>query len=223
MFLGADKLTVMDFKPLITLLAIVNPLAIVPFFIHYTQGFSAQQRRRTIYTSAVTTFVVIAISALLGLQILEFFGISLASFQVGGGLLLLMSSLNMLNAQPAEAKPAGHELQDGAEKAAMGASIAVVPLTIPLLTGPATMSTVVIYAERAIGAWQLTALVGYGAVIALATALCFSLAQPIARVLGKTGINVMTRLMGLILAALAVEVMTDGLTKLFPVLAGNLR
>ncbi len=213
----------MDYKPLITLLAIVNPLAIVPFFIHYTQGFSPDQRRRTIYTSAFTAFVVIAVSALLGLEILEFFGISLASFQVGGGMLLLMSSLNMLNAQPAEAKPAGNELEDGAEKAAMGASIAVVPLTIPLLTGPATMSTVVIYAERATNAWQLTTLVAYGAVIALATALCFSLAQPIARVLGKTGINVMTRLMGLILAALAVEVMADGLLKLFPVLGNHLR
>jgi multiple antibiotic resistance protein len=162
--------------------------------------------------------VVIAISALAGLHILDFFGISLASFQVGGGMLLLTSALNMLNAQPAEAKPASHELEDGAAKAAMGASIAVVPLTIPLLTGPATMSTVVIYAEKAKTFWQLSTLVGYGVVIGLATALCFALAQPIARVLGKTGINVMTRLMGLILAALAVEVMSDGLMKLFPAL-----
>jgi multiple antibiotic resistance protein len=208
----------MDFKPLITLLAIVNPLAIVPFFIHYTQGFPREQRRRTIWISSFSAFAVIATSALLGLQILEFFSISLASFQVGGGMLLLISAMNMLNAQPAEAKPSTHELEDGAEKAAMGASIAVVPLTIPLLTGPATMSTVVIYADKAKTFWQHAALVGYGAVIGLATALCFALAGPIARVLGKTGINVMTRLMGLILAALAVEVMTDGLHKLFPVL-----
>jgi multiple antibiotic resistance protein len=208
----------MDYKPLITLLAIVNPLAIVPFFIHYTQGFSAEQRRRTIAISSFSAFVVIAVSALAGLHILDFFGISLASLQVGGGMLLLTSALNMLNAQPAEAKPASHELEDGAEKAAMGASIAVVPLTIPLLTGPATMSTVVIYAEKAKTFWQLSTLVGYGVVIGLATALCFALAQPIARVLGKTGINVMTRLMGLILAALAVEVMSDGLMKLFPAL-----
>ena len=208
----------MDLKPLVTLLAIVNPLAIVPFFIHYTQGFSAEQRRKTVLISSFSSFVVIAVSALAGLQILEFFGISLASFQVGGGMLLLTSALNMLNAQPAEAKTTSHELEDGAEKAAMGASIAVVPLTIPLLTGPATMSTVVIYADKAKTFLQLSTLVGYGVVIALATALCFSLAQPIARVLGKTGINVMTRLMGLILAALAVEVMSDGLTKLFPAL-----
>ena len=208
----------MDLKPLITLLAIVNPLAIVPFYIHYTQGFDREQRIRTIWVASFGAFVVIATSALLGLQILEFFSISLASFQVGGGMLLLTSALNMLNAQPAEAKTNTHELEDGVEKAAMGASIAVVPLTIPLLTGPATMSTVVIYADKAKTFLQLGTLVGYGVVVALATALCFSAAQPIARVLGKTGINVMTRLMGLILAALAVEVMSDGLTKLFPAL-----
>ena len=211
----------MDFKPLITLLAIVNPLAIVPFFIHYTQGFSAAQRHHTIFISSISCFVVIAVSALAGLHILDFFGISLASFQVGGGMLLLTSALNMLNAQPAEAKATTHDLEDGVEKAAMGASIAVVPLTIPLLTGPATMSTVVIYAEKAKTFWQMSTLVGYGLVIALATALAFTLAQPIARVLGKTGINVMTRLMGLILAALAVEVMSDGLIKLFPALGGR--
>ena len=208
----------MDIKPLVTLLAIVNPLAIVPFFIHYTQGFSKAQRRETIITASFSAFVVIASCALLGLQILAFFSISLASFQVGGGMLLLISAMNMLNAQPAEAKAATHDLEDGAEKAAMGASIAVVPLTIPLLTGPATMSTVVIYAEKAKTLLQVATLVGYGLVIALATALAFSLAEPIARVLGKTGINVMTRLMGLILAALAVEVMADGLGKLFPLL-----
>jgi len=90
----------MDFKPLVTLLAIVNPLAIVPFFIHYTQDFTREERGRTILISSFSAFVVIAISALLGLHILEFFGISLASFQVGGGMLLLTSALAMLNAQP---------------------------------------------------------------------------------------------------------------------------
>ena len=206
----------MDTKALVTLLAIVNPLACVPFFIHYTQGFSSELRRKTIVVASFSAFVVIAISALLGLRLLEFFGISLASFQVGGGMLLLTSSLHMLNAEPAEAKSAKSDMEDA--DASMRTSIAVVPLTIPLLTGPATMSTVVIYAEKAKTFWQLGTLVGYGVVIALATALCFSLAQPIARVLGKTGINVMTRLMGLILAALAVEVMADGLQKLFPIL-----
>ena len=206
----------MDFKPLVTLLAIVNPLAIVPFFIHYTQGFSTAQRQRTVWISSGTAFAVIAGCALLGLHLLEFFGISLASFQVGGGLLLMTSALSMINAQPAEARANADEIQGAGIKD----SIAVVPLTIPLLTGPATMSTVVIYAEQAKNAVQLLTLLGYGVVVAGATALCFSLATPIARVLGQTGINVMTRLMGLILAALAVEVMTNGLHKLFPALAG---
>ncbi|AMM26690.1 hypothetical protein AX767_09060 [Variovorax sp. PAMC 28711] len=207
-------------KPLVTLVAIVNPLAIVPFFIHYTQGYSDAQRKRTVVVSAFSAFVVIATSALLGLQLLSFFGISIASFQVGGGLLLLLSSLSMLNAQPAEQKSNPEEIRATEVKASMGASIAVVPLTIPLLTGPATMSTVVIYAEKTRHLWELLVLVGYGVVVALATAVAFSLADPIARVLGKTGINIMTRLMGLILAALAVEVMSDGLTKLFPALHG---
>jgi multiple antibiotic resistance protein len=206
----------MDTKALVTLLAIVNPLACIPFFIHYTQGFSIAQRKHTILVASFSVFVVIGLSAVLGLKLLEFFGITLASFQVGGGMLLLTSSLAMINAQPAEAKSADADMNE-AEMAAR-TSIAVVPLTIPLLTGPATMSTVVIYAEKAKTFLQLGTLVGYGVVIALATFACLSLAQPIARVLGKTGINVMTRLMGLILAALAVEVMADGLMKLFPAL-----
>ena len=100
----------MDYKPLVTLLAIVNPPAIIPFFIHYTNGFSRVQRRSVVWTSAFTAFLVIAASALLGIQILEFFSISIASFQVGGGMLLLISALNMLNAQPAEAKPRTNEM-----------------------------------------------------------------------------------------------------------------
>jgi multiple antibiotic resistance protein len=206
----------MDLKPLVTLLAIVNPLAIVPFFIHYTQGFTRVQRQRTIWVASFSAFVVIATSALLGLHILDFFSISLASFQVGGGLLLLTSALSMLKAQPVESKSNPDEMQDAIERSASSASVAVVPLTIPLLTGPATMSTVVIYADKAKDFLQLMTLVGYGLVVGLATALCFALSGRIARVLGKTGINVMTRLMGLILAALAVEVMSDGLLKLFP-------
>ena len=209
----------MDLKPLITLIAIINPLAIVPFFIHYTEGFSHAERRRTIRTAALAAFCVIAVCALLGLQILQFFNISLQSFQVGGGLLLLISSMNMLNARPAEERSSNPTLEAGAEKAAEGNSIAVVPLAIPLLTGPAAMSTVVIYADQARTIWQHLALIGYGVVVALAVIICFSLAEPIARVLGKTGINVMTRLMGLILAALAIEVMTGGLIKIFPILA----
>jgi len=204
-------------KPFIALLAIVNPIGVLPFYIHFTQGFTREQRQRTIRVAAVSAFVVIAVSALAGLRIIEFFGISLASFQVGGGMLLLMSALQMLNAQPAESRTT--DLAEGGDKADAGDSIAIVPLTIPLLTGPATISTMVIYAEKTRHWWELAILVAYGVVIGIAVWIAFSLAGRIARVLGKTGINVMTRLMGLILAALAVEVMSDGLVKLFPALA----
>ncbi|HEX6703862.1 MAG TPA: MarC family protein [Albitalea sp.] len=206
-------------KPLIALLAIVNPIGVVPFFIHFTQGLTAEQRRRTIRVSSFSAFIVIAVSALAGLKIIEFFGISLASFQVGGGTLLLIASIQMLNAQPAEGRK--EDVSEGESKLDAGASIAVVPLTIPLLTGPATISTMVIYADKTRHWWQLAVLVGYGVVVAVATFLAFSAAGRIARVLGQTGINIMTRLMGLILAALAVELLADGLTKLFPVLASQ--
>ena len=206
------------YKPLIALLAIVNPIGVIPFFIHFTQGFDRIQRQRTIRIASIGAGVVIGVSALAGLQIIEFFGISLASFQVGGGLLLLMSALQMLNAQPAESRK--EDMHDGEERADTGASIAIVPLTIPLLTGPATISTMVIYAEKTRHWWQLGVLVLYGVIIGIAVWAAFSLSGRIARVLGKTGINVMTRLMGLILAALAVEVMSEGLVKLFPILGG---
>ena len=205
------------YKPLIALLAIVNPIGAVPFYIHFTQNLNSAQRKRTIRVAAFSAFMVIAVSAVAGLRIIEFFGISLASFQVGGGMLLLVSSLQMLNAKPAEART--DTVSEGDTKLDAGDSIAVVPLTIPLLTGPATISTVVIYADKTRHWWEHAVLASYGIVIGLAVWAAFSLSGTIARVLGKTGINVMTRLMGLILAALAVEVMSDGLLKLFPVLA----
>jgi len=209
------------YKPLVALLAIVNPIGVIPFYIHFTEGFTRQQRQRTIRVAAFSAFVVIAVSAVAGLRIIEFFGISLASFQVGGGTLLLISALQMLNAQPAETRK--EDVTEGRDKVDAGDSIAVVPLTIPLLTGPATISTMVIYADKTRHWWEVAFLVGYGVAIGLSVWLAFSAAGRIAKVLGKTGINVMTRLMGLILAALAVEVMSDGLIKLFPILASTVR
>ena len=205
-------------KPLIALLAIVNPIGAIPFFLHFTQNLTRQQRQRTIRVSSFSACLVVAVSAVAGLKIIDFFGISIASFQVGGGLLLLISSMNMLNAQQAESR--GSDVGDGQAKADAGDSIAVVPLTIPLLTGPATISTMVIYAEKTRTLFEHAVLVGYGVVIGGATFLVFSASDPIARFLGRTGINVMTRLMGLILAAMAVELLSDGLLKLFPALAG---
>jgi multiple antibiotic resistance protein len=217
---AAARIAAMDLhllKPLVALLAIVNPIGAIPFFLHFTQNLNRPQRQRTVRVASVASFMVVALSAVCGLQIIEFFGISIASFQVGGGLLLLISSMNMLNAQQAESR--GSDVGDGQAKADAGDSIAIVPLTIPLLTGPATISTMVIYADKTRTFVEHAVLVGYGVVIGVATFAAFSAAGRIAKLLGRTGINVMTRLMGLILAAMAVELLSDGLTKLFPALA----
>ena len=209
-------LPLLTLKPLVALLALVNPLASVPFFIHYTQGFSDAQRKKTIRVASLAVLVVLTLCALVGLRILAFFGISLASFQVGGGMLLLMSALSMLNAQPAEAKTNADENRYAASQS----SVAVVPLAIPLLTGPASMSTMVIFADRTQNWLQMAQLICYAGVVALAVYVSYSLAPRIARAMGRTGINVMTRLMRLILAAMSVEVMSEGLKKIFPLLLG---
>ena len=209
---GVDPL-----KQLITLLAVLNPIGVIPFFIHFTRNLNPAQRRRTIWVSSLTVFAVIAVSALAGLRLLEFFGISLASFQVGGGILLLINAVQMLNAEPADSNP--REVAAASQRVDVGDSVAVSPLTIPLLTGPATISTMVIYAQQTRGWTDNAVLVGYGVVGGAVTFAAFAGAERISRLLGETGINVLTRIMGLVLAAVGVEIMADGLTKLFPALA----
>lgn len=199
-------------KPLVALLAIINPLGIVPFFLALTEGASPAQRKRTITTCATSSFLVIAISALLGTRLLQFFSISLASFQVGAGLLLLITAIGMLNAAPTAFRSTPEEI----DEAESSQSIAVVPLTVPLLTGPATISTVIVYADKSRHWPDLLVLVFYGVIAAALIAVTFRAAETIAGLIGKTGINIMTRLMGLLIAALSVELMSEGLLKLFP-------
>ncbi len=203
-------------KPLLTLLAVLNPIGVIPFFIHFTSRLSPAQRRRTTWIVTGTVFLVIAASALGGLQLLRFFGISIASFQVGGGVLLLINAVQMLNAEPADSST--RELDAANRKLDAGDSVAVSPLAVPLITGPATISTMIIYAEKSRGLADQALLVGYAVVGALATFACLAASERITRLLGQTGINVMTRLMGLVLAAIGVEIMADGLGKLFPAL-----
>ena len=127
-------------KPLLTLLAVLNPIGVIPFFIHFTSRLTPAQRQRTIWVSTLTVFLVIAASALAGLQLLRFFGISIASFQVGGGVLLLINAVQMLNAQPADSSSS--DLNQATEKLDAGDSVAGSPLAVPHITGPATISTI---------------------------------------------------------------------------------
>lgn len=206
----------LSLQPLVTLLALVNPLSSIPLFIHLTNGFSDAQRKKTIRATSLAVLVVLVVCALLGLRILAFFGISLASFQVAGGVLLIMSALNMLHAEPVKSKTSEEE----ADYAASQTSIAVIPLAIPMLTGPASMSTMVIFANRTQNWLQMLVLLFFAALVAMSVYASYSMAPHIARLMGRTGINVMTRLMGLVLASMSVEVISEGLKKIFPAIMG---
>ncbi len=197
-------------KAFITLLALINPFGAIPMFLSLTAHFSPGQVRHTINTAAFSTAVVIAVSALLGRHLLELFGISIASLQVGGGALLFLLALGMFNADPGRTRSTPEEEHEAAERS----SIAVVPLTIPLLAGPGTMSSVIILSDRAQHWWQLGSLLLIGAAIGALVWVSLRLAGPISRLAGKTGLNIMTRVMGLVLAALAVEFMASGVRTL---------
>ncbi|MGI9024495.1 MAG: MarC family protein [Burkholderiaceae bacterium] len=203
-----------SFKTFISLLALVNPLGAIPFFISFTATNTRAERRRIVRIASITVAFVIAFTTLLGQQVINFFGITVNSFQVGGGIIMLLMAISMINAQPGGTKTTPEEAVEGEQKE----NIAVVPLAIPLLTGPGTISTVIIYADKAETWWQRMSLIGSGVAIALLVFLALSAADPISRALGRTGINVATRLMGLMLAALGVELIVDGLIALIPAL-----
>jgi multiple antibiotic resistance protein len=199
-------------KSFISLLALINPVGAIPFFLSLTSQQSAAEQRRTIRIASISVFCVIAVTTLLGQQIISFFGISVGSLEVGGGIIMLLMSINMLNAQIGNARSTPEERHE----AELKDNVAVVPLAIPLLTGPGSISTVIVYSASFHHWYDRVSLIVIGAVIA---AFCFgslSLAEPIARWVGRTGINIGTRLMGLMLSALAVEFIVDGLKALLP-------
>jgi multiple antibiotic resistance protein len=205
----------MDFiKTFVTLLALVDPLAIVPFFISLTAAQTKGERLRTMQVASVAVPTVIAVTALLGDRIIGILGISVPGFQVGGGIIMLLMALSMMNASLGATRNTAEETTEAESRA----SIAVVPLTIPLLTGPATISTVIIYANRAKHWWEYAGIIGSGIIIGLLTYLCFRLSGKIAKVMGVTGINIATRVMGLLLAALAAEFIISGIVEMVPAL-----
>ena len=206
----------MDYlKVFVALIALVNPLGVLPMFISLTRDFTEVQRQNAIRTAALTVVTVIVVCALLGEHIIQFFGISTASLQVSGGLLILLMALNMLNAQPGGARTTLEERDEAEHKHTIG----VVPLGIPLLTGPGAMSTVIVMAHNAKHTMDYLAIIGSGVAIAALVWLTLQMAQPIARTMGRIGINIATRIMGLLVAAVAVEFMVDGLTTMIPALA----
>jgi multiple antibiotic resistance protein len=202
-------------KITISLLAIVNPIGCLPIFISATDGWSQSERSKTARMVALTVFIVLSLSAFIGNGILNFFGISIPSFQVGGGILILLISISMMHGKQSSTRQTPEEAQSLAERDV----IAIVPLSIPLLAGPGAISSMIISAQEQTNVWQHLSLVIPVAIIAAVIWLILKLADLITLQLGTIGINIVTRLMGLILAAMAVEFIAHGITGLFPQLA----
>ena len=201
-------------KSFISLLALINPIGAVPFFLSLTAQQTDIERRRTIRIASVSVFCVMTVTTLLGQQIIDFFGISVGSLEVGGGIIMLLMAINMLNAQIGNTRSTPEERHE----AELKDNIAVVPLAIPLLTGPGSISTVIIYAANSRHWYERAGLVAIGAALAFLCFVAMRLAEPIANWIGRTGINIATRLMGLMLSALAVEFIVNGLRALLPAL-----
>ena len=127
-------------KIFIALLVLVNPIGAIPIFIGLTPDASAQERKRIAKTASIAVAVIILTFVALGDSLIRLLGISMGSFQVGGGILVMMISLSMMNAAPTATKTTRQETEEAGGRA----NIAVVPLALPLLTGPGTISTVII-------------------------------------------------------------------------------
>jgi multiple antibiotic resistance protein len=200
----------------IALFVILDPFAAVPIFLALTKANTASERRRIANITSVTVLTALVTAALTGETLLHTMGTSLASFRVGGGIVLLIMALTMLRAQPDSMRTTPAEEAEAEDSNA----IAVVPLAIPLLAGPGSISTVIIGMQRSTMEYHGLLVVAVIALVCLCLWLVLRAAVTIGRVLGQTGLNIINRLFGLILAAIAVEIMANGLKQLFPVLAG---
>jgi MarC family membrane protein len=194
------------------LFAILNPFGNTAIFLSVTADRSDAERRQIALIASLAVLITLAVAAVLGQDILALFGISIGSFRIAGGLIILLIALSMLHARPSGVHHSAQEETDGQQKD----NPAIFPLAIPVIAGPGAMATVILYAQHAQGVGGAIAI---GAVIVL---MCLILlvtlraAGRLSGLLGATGMNVLTRLMGMILAAIAVEMIAGGLTELFP-------
>ena len=204
-------------KIFVAILVIVNPLGAVPFYISLTSGLTHAQRRRIPNQTSLAIAVVLVITALLGEILLNFFGISIASFRVGGGILLMLMAISMMQARQSRSRQTPEEAIEAEEKD----NIAVVPLAIPLLAGPGAISTVIIYSSLSQHPVHYLMIMASGVIVASVIWLALHSAEYIAGFLGTTGINIAMRLMGILLAAIAIEFIASGATDLLPGLAAD--
>jgi len=191
---------------------VVDPMGVIPVFIAITRNDSPEKRRDMARRATVAAFFVLSTFALAGTLIFRVFGVTLGAFKVAGCVLLLLTSIEMLKAQPQRTRTSPEEQQEGAEKE----DVAIFPLAIPLLAGPGSIATVtalmgragrILFAVPVILSIAITCAASYAMLIA---------AERIQGVFGVTGLSVMNRVIGLIIGAIAVQFMFDGLRDTFP-------
>lgn len=198
----------------IALLVILDPFAAIPIFLGITKSSDTKLRNRIADVTALTAFAVLVFSALLGETLLLTMGTSLASFRVGGGIVLLLMALAMLKGHinTFDATPLSEYPQSS--------EIAIVPLAIPLLAGPGAISTVIIEMHRSDAQYHAILVMLTIFLVSVLLWLVLRMASRLGKSIGPVGINIINRIFGLILAAIAIEIMANGLKQLFPILAG---
>jgi len=199
--------------------SVVDPLGVVPLYITMTANDPPAHRRRTAMRAAITMCLALAVFAAAGSSILSFFGISIGAFRIAGGILVFLLAVDMLRAQPSRQRTTPEEQAEGLERP----DVSVFPLAIPMLSGPGSFATVMLLMTRAHGIWDKTIVMGaivVNAVIAFVVLLSATFAE---KRLGKTGMNVLHRVMGLLLAAIAVQFVVDGAREVLPAIVAPLR
>jgi multiple antibiotic resistance protein len=198
-----------------SMFAIVDPFAALPVFLALTGRSTDPARKKIARRAAGTVFAVLATFATCGQLLFRFFGISVAGFKIAGGILLLGVAFDMMRAKHSATKSTPAEEQDAADSDDVG----LVPVGIPLLSGPGAIASAMLLSARADSAQERAALYGAIALVALLCLLVLRSATAIGKLLGRTGMSVINRVMGLILAAVAVEFFLDGVRLAFPRLA----
>lgn len=202
-------------KALIGLLAIINPLGAIPIFLSLCGEKPLGEYRQIARTSAMSVALILLLAIWGGEAILNFFGIGIPAFRTGGGLLILLMAISMLHARQSHTQQTPHEADEANNKE----SIAVVPLAIPLMAGPGAISLVIVDAHQMASLGGRMFMSAGIVVVAVAVWIALSMAVPIGKKLGITGLNIATRIMGLLLAAIGIQMLTSGLLKLLPGLA----
>lgn len=199
-------------KFLVGLFAIVNPIGLLPVFISLTEHLDNESRNQTNRTANIGVAVILIISLLVGSYILDLFSISINSFRIAGGLLVVIIGMTMINGKLGENKQNKEEINESIAKT----SVALVPLALPLMGGPGAITSMIVWGSNY---HTLGYQIGFIICIVIFCGCCWLLfrsAPFIIRNLGKTGLNVVTRIMGLLLMALGVEIMVGGIRNLFP-------